>query len=136
MIHSNDTTRNSGTDNRPQHQAAETIGSPLQMIHHLLRGRYLWAFLLCLLLGGALGYGGFKLAKVTYNSRGEVRIQAVLPSVTTNGGDDKSILSFFDSYVQAQSQLMASERVRDLAMQDPDWDSLRRGNRHEPNGSK
>ena len=134
MIHSNEPSMRNSGPNDPranERHGGETLASPVQLIHHLLRGRYLWAFLLCSILGGALGYGGYKMAKVTYRSRGEIRIIPVLPSVSPGAVDDKNILSYFESFVQAQAQLLQSERVRDEAMQDLEWDSLRRGNSDE-----
>src|SRR4051812_4263554 len=53
----------------------------LQRVHRLLRGRYLWAISLGVILGVAGGLAGFRGGSQTYRSSGIIQIVPVVPQV-------------------------------------------------------
>src|SRR5665213_1791440 len=91
-----------------------------------MRGRYKWAISLFILFAIGGGYGGFKLGRRVYASVGMVRVMAVVPKVLYTV-DDKGTIPMFDSFVESQAALLRSQRVMDLAMQDPAWQALGKG---------
>lgn len=97
---------------------AEQGGGDLQKMHRLLRGRYAWAIVLALLLGGAGGYAGMKLGRRTYQSVGLVNIVPV--HVIT-----QSDSQFNEQFVDAQAAMMRSQHVMDLALDDHLWQNAR-----------
>src|SRR4051812_37918408 len=64
-------------DDQPRDGAAADAENPLLRIHALMRGRYLAALALALLLGAGLATGGFFLGRRVYVSSGAVRVSPV-----------------------------------------------------------
>lgn len=110
----------------PQSTAAAPAPNPVLVIHSLLRGRYHWAILLGLVLGGIGVVLGYKLPPIKYRSSGLIR---VLPNkekiLYTN--EENSLMPMFDAFVESQVSLINSPRVLDYAMQNPEWQALGRG---------
>jgi hypothetical protein len=102
------------------------LDNPLKRVHLLLRGRYRWAVLLMLVGGTAGAFGGFNLGERNYLSRGQVRVIPVVPKVLY-GDEEKGVLPMFDAFVEAQKAIIQGDRVRDLAMENPEWVQLQRG---------
>jgi len=103
----------------PESSDAEPAGGDLQKMHRLLRGRYIWALLLALLLGGVGAYVGMKLGRRTYQSVGLVNI---VPVHVITQADNQ----FNEQFVDAQMAKMRSQQVMDLAMDDRRWQELGR----------
>jgi succinoglycan biosynthesis transport protein ExoP len=99
---------------------------PLRMAHQLLRGRYIWAVLLGICGAGLGAWGGYRAAGVTFRSRAAIRVLPTVPRVKVVD-EEKGFLPMFEAYVQAQANLVVSERVRNAAMSDPAWVAVGRG---------
>jgi succinoglycan biosynthesis transport protein ExoP len=89
--------------------------NPLLMVHRLLRGRYLAAFVLALVFALPFAYVGFKLREPKYRSTGLVRIAPMLPKLVYDTEDNR-LLPHFESYVQAQVMILSSRRVLNRAV--------------------
>ncbi len=98
----------------------------LKQVHALLRGRYWLAITLAALgaVGGALI--GHNLKDLEYESTGLIRVEPYLPRILYED-DQNGIMPMYDAFVATQVELIKSQRVVDLAMQDPDWAALGRG---------
>src|SRR5438445_7695972 len=93
-------------------------GQLLLWMHLMLRGRYPLLIILSLILGGAMGYGGFRLGYKTFRSTS--LIQIVTPLKLTKGSEDDNAADA-DGFVSTQAALLKSQRVIDLAMANADW---------------
>jgi Mrp family chromosome partitioning ATPase/uncharacterized protein involved in exopolysaccharide biosynthesis len=100
--------------------------NPLQMIHQLLRGRYILAIVLAIGLGGGLAYLGWTIPKPIYKSTGMIRIKPFTTRILYSN-ERNEMMPMFDSFVDSQVLLMRSQRVTDLAMQSDEWRALKRG---------
>jgi len=96
--------------------------NPLLVLHRLLRHRYPYAIIFAIMGAVGCGLAGYYLVKPTYRSVGMVRYKPVLPRILYES-EESSVMPMFDSYVESQAQLMGSQRVLDLAMQDEVWKS-------------
>lgn len=99
-------------------------GQLLLWLHMMLRGRYVWLVILGLVLGGALGYGGFRLGYKTYRSTG--LIQIVRPLKVTLGHSDEESAADLEGFASTQAQLLKSSPVIGAALMDSDWVALKR----------
>lgn len=100
--------------------------NPLQQVHALLRGRY-WIASLLAVMGLAIGSViGYRIPKPLYESAGLLRIKPVLPVLYQNQ-QNNGVMPMFEAYVDSQVALIKSQRITDLAMQDPAWAALHRG---------
>jgi succinoglycan biosynthesis transport protein ExoP len=97
----------------PAETAAEAE-NPLLRIHALMRGRYLAAALLAIVLGAGLGTGGFLLGRKLYVSTGGIRVSPVREVVDKTGAS--SAFPNYESFLDTQMALLQSEAVRDIAM--------------------
>jgi Mrp family chromosome partitioning ATPase/uncharacterized protein involved in exopolysaccharide biosynthesis len=97
----------------------------MEIIHALMRGRYRWAILLAILLAAPAGWGGYKLGKPIYQSDVPIRIELTERRVLYTD-EEKAALPQYESFMDTQMALIKSQRVIDLAMQDPGWTQLRR----------
>lgn len=98
------------------------IGETLMRLHVRMRGRYLLTLILAVLLAVGLGYAGYMQGGRTYRSIGQIRIVPTLPRVMY-ATEDKGVMPMFDSFVQTQVSLIRTQRVIDLALEDPSWPS-------------
>jgi Mrp family chromosome partitioning ATPase len=97
-------------------------GQLLLWLHMMLRGRYVWLVILGLLLGGAMGYGGFRLGYKTYRSTG--LIQIVKPLKVTQGVEDETAADL-EGFASTQAGLLKSSPVIAMALQDSAWTALK-----------
>ena len=102
---------------------AKAPPNPLLMLHRLLKGRYPYAIALALIGGIAGGATGYNLVKPIYQSTGLIRYKPSLPRILYDS-EKSSVMPMFDAFVESQSQLIRSQRVLDMAMQDDSWKSL------------
>ena len=106
----------------PQQKAV----NPLMMILGLLRGRIWLAVILVIVgavVGGPLGYIAVKPA---YKSLGVIEVRSSLPRIMFETEQNEPI-SNFGPFLLTQIELLRSNRVIGLAMQDPEWRALGRG---------
>ncbi len=97
--------------------------NPLLLIHKLLRGRYVLAALLAIVLGPLGGAAGYWAVNLEYTSNSIIRIAPQLPKILTDT-DQTSMLPMFDSYLQTQVSLLSSPRVIEMAMQSDLWQEM------------
>lgn len=95
--------------------------NPLLLVHKLLRGRYVLAILLAVVLGPLGAAAGYFLVKLEYTSNAIIRIAPVLPKILFDN-DQNAMLPMFDSYLQTQVSLLRSPRVVKMAMQSNLWE--------------
>ncbi|HTW95070.1 MAG TPA: hypothetical protein VMD30_09770, partial [Tepidisphaeraceae bacterium] len=107
-------------------ESAPPEGSELKKLHQLMRGRYLLASVLATLLATIGIFAGFKCGMLYYQSVCELRVLSQVPKVLYSVEDNASI-DEIDPFVNAQMATLQSQRVLDLAMSDPQWQSLGRG---------
>lgn len=106
-----------------QQGLAQQVGgapvNPLLLAHRALRGRYVVAVILALIVGAAGSVGGWMATKPKYESQGWIRAfprqQRILYETQEN-----QALHMFDAYVRAQAELARSRRVVDLALNQPE----------------
>ena len=101
--------------------APEPGKNPLLKVHQILRGRYHWAIILGLLLGGVGGFLGYTIPKPDWTSRGSISIQPAVPGLLYSNTINNQPLPMFDAYVDKQTQLITSQRVIMHAMELPGW---------------
>ena len=98
-----------------------------QRIHLLLRGRYKWAVALGI-VGAACGAAlGFRMGSKLFMSSGQIHVVPVLPTIL-KGLEENGMMPMFDQFVDTQAQLIHSQRVMDMAMENEGWQAMRRGN--------
>src|SRR6266498_2500286 len=95
----------------------------LLWLHLMLRGRYPLLIILSLVLGGALGYGGYRLGYKTFRSTS--LIQIVTPLKLTKGSEDENATDT-EGFVSTQAALLKSQRVIEWAMGNAEWQALQR----------
>ncbi|MEX0653264.1 MAG: hypothetical protein WD151_03980 [Phycisphaeraceae bacterium] len=91
----------------------------------LLRGRLHWAVLLALLLGAGGAVGGYLFIEPVYRSSGLVRISPDVRGVLPDS-DVTEPIRHYDSYIDAQVDLMRSRQVIERALQQEAWQRLGR----------
>lgn len=92
-------------------------GGELQKLHRLMRGRYVWAIVLGVVLGAAGAYVGYRLGWRTYRSVGQLQIRPL-----ADGSNAREL----DSFLDLQVSMIRGERVLNDAIQDPRWDEVGR----------
>ena len=97
----------------------------MEIVHALMRGRYRWAILLATVLAVPAAWAGYKLGKPIYQSDVPIRIELTERRVLYTD-EEKAALPQYESFMSTQMALIKSQRVIDLAMQDPGWTQLRR----------
>src|ERR1700728_31881 len=100
----------------------------LRMLGRTLRGRYWLTFALSLLIGGIGAGVGWFWAGPLYHSEGMVRIASALPAVL-EPTDQNQPIPMFESFMQAQQELLTSRSLLEAALRDPMWDAKGIGNR-------
>jgi len=108
---------NAGVD-----QQATAASNPFLSLHRLLQGKYPYAIVLAIVGGVACGLAGYILPEPIYRSTGMIRYKPVLPRLLYKS-EDSTVMPMFDAYMASQAQLLKSQRVMDLAMQDEAWRS-------------
>jgi len=92
--------------------------NPLLLVHRLLRGRYLWAAGLGVLLAVPLAYFGYRSRTPMFTSQGVVAIAPTQRQILFQTEVSEAI-PFFDQYVERQASLLNSQRVFNVALEDP-----------------
>lgn len=93
-----------------------------KIIHHELRGRYVFVIVLGVIFGAAAAVASLRLTHSVYRSEGLVRIAYSLPEVVQETDQNRPLL-MFDTFMQSQKLLMTSRRLIDMAVTDPVWKS-------------
>jgi polysaccharide biosynthesis transport protein len=101
--------------------------NPFSIVNSVLRGRYLMTAVLAVVAMGIGGPIGYHLPKLSYESTGILCIQPKLPRILYENEQNGGAMPMFDEYVESQVSLIESQRVIDLAMQNPAWSALHRG---------
>jgi Mrp family chromosome partitioning ATPase/uncharacterized protein involved in exopolysaccharide biosynthesis len=95
---------------------------PLHKMHRLLRGRYKLAVTLSLAMAAALAAAGYFVPKPQFRSDGLIEIKPNIPSLK----DTTIVMPLYTQYIASQVNYIQGQRVIDLAMESPEWDSYRR----------
>jgi Mrp family chromosome partitioning ATPase len=91
-----------------------------RQVHRALRGRYRFTFIIASLIA-VIGFSiGWEWTGLQYRSEGMVRIASVLPPVL-KATDQNQAIPMFDSFIQAQQELVTSRTVLEAAAKDPSW---------------
>ena len=102
---------------------------PLQKLHSLMRGRYVWIVLVSTVCASVGGWAGYSSWKPTYQSTGLVRIIPTLPAVIFD--IETQSIPMYDGYIKSQMGLITSPRVINLALKTKEWRALERENTME-----
>lgn len=94
--------------------------NPLLVMHRLMMGRYIITAILGLIIGGTGAYLARKFVRDKYASVGTLSVQPTLPHVLYEN-ELNGELPMYRAYVDMQTSLISSEKVLDLAAQDPKW---------------
>ncbi len=114
------------TDAELESVSAAPSGDWTRQIHRALRGRYRITFVVTLLLS-VVGFSlGWEWSGLLYRSEGMIRIASALPPVLKQT-DQNQPIPMFDSFIQAQQELMTSRAVLEAATLDPLWSAKRLG---------
>ena len=98
----------------------------LRRFHNMMRGRYLWAIVAAILLGGLSAAGGYFSQEPIYRSTGVIRIEPNMPKLIYTI-EDNSMLPMFEAFVGSQVVFIQSQRVVLSALENDSWRSLGRG---------
>ena len=109
----------------PRPSPAHPNDRRMEIVHALMRGRYRWAILLAILLAVPAAWLGYKLGKPIYQSDVPIRVELTERRVLY-ADEEKAALPRDESFVTTQMALIKSQRVIDLAMQDPGWTQIRK----------
>jgi succinoglycan biosynthesis transport protein ExoP len=112
----------------PDQESDEESGSrsggfDLAVIHRMLRGRYIWAIVLGILLGGAGVTAGLLLGFRTYQSTG---LFSVVPVTYMYDTPEKRITSYVE-FVKALAAKYVTQPIIDDAMDNPIWQQVKGG---------
>jgi polysaccharide biosynthesis transport protein len=107
--------------------------NPLLLVHRHLRGRYLLAGALGLVLGCPLAFVGYNALPPTYTSTGVINVAPTRPYILYENEFTQGMSSSgFESFVQSQSVTLQSQRILANAVQneklrEAGWDPLPQG---------
>lgn len=99
---------------------------PYQLLRRALRGWYMPAVGLGLLLGALGALAGWNLGRAEYRSEGLVRLAYEVPAVMQER-EYRTPVEIFQAFLQSQQALLSSRRLVDLALQEPAWQATGRG---------
>lgn len=94
-------------------EPAEPAPNPIKIVHRALRGRYLLAIGLGVLLAAPLAFVGYRLMPPLYQSQAMLQIRSRIETSIYPMGDE--IMPAFDSYKQTQATFLRSRRTLDMA---------------------
>ena len=93
--------------------------NPLMLVHRALRGRYIWAGLLGVVLAVPMGIIGYIAIPPEYTSRAVLEAKMSLPKVMYEMDLNESMPAF-EAFVSQQASELWSERVLSSAIDDPE----------------
>src|SRR5439155_7130306 len=93
---------------------------PFKKLHRLLRGRYVWALLLCPVFAGVGFALGWKSQVPLYVSNGLIEVKPILPGTGVMG----TAMPYFDKFLKTQSMTILSSRVINAALASKEWTSV------------
>ncbi len=94
--------------------------SALMIIHHNLRGKYIFTAVLALVIGISGGVLGYMSRQPQYESVGQIRIRPSLDRVLFQ--TEQSIATqMFASFVSSQAEMIRQGRVIDIALDSEEW---------------
>src|SRR5207244_458586 len=91
-----------------------------------LRGRWWLAILLAMIGGGVGAYFGYRYKPMTFRSEGLIQIAYSRPKVLHDSDQGQS-LQMFESHLGAQTQVITSRNVVEMALKTPIWSKTGRG---------
>ena len=94
-------------------------------VHRLLRGRYHWALLLGLVLGGGGGYFGYKAKQPMWSSTGMIHIRPYIAPLL-RPSEETGAMNAYQSFRETQVSFLRQQRVIENALQSPEWRALNR----------
>jgi Mrp family chromosome partitioning ATPase/uncharacterized protein involved in exopolysaccharide biosynthesis len=98
----------------------EDEGRLLRVIHASLRGRYLLAIALGIVIAAGAGSVGWFTTTPIYQATGYIRVKAYTPKILTNN-EMSGEMPRYDNYLKAQANTIRSRRVVDDALQSEQW---------------
>jgi succinoglycan biosynthesis transport protein ExoP len=98
----------------------------VQLVHRVLRGRYLLAITLGGIGAVAGAAAGWYSQKPEYICQGQIRIQSTLPKILYDS-EQTAMLPYFAGFVNTQASLLQGTRVITQAMMSDAWRALGRG---------
>jgi capsular exopolysaccharide synthesis family protein len=98
-----------------------------EQVHRLLRGRYLVAIPLALILGAAGAVAGWMHRKPVYFSTGMIRIEPTVSSITGEYMAETRELPMYRDFLQLQAMRLRQALTIAEAQEDPEWQALGRG---------
>jgi len=104
----------------PDPSDPDSAPGPLLRIHELLRGRYVWAFALAVMLGALGTFAGYRVTTPKYRSTGLLRVRPVLPRVIF-ATEQNTVMPAYELFVNEQVALMTTPRVLDRVFDTPQW---------------
>ncbi|MFG0259658.1 MAG: polysaccharide biosynthesis tyrosine autokinase [Phycisphaerales bacterium JB041] len=118
-------------DLEPEYDGGGQPANPLLLIHNCLRGRYVLAALLGLVLAFPLAWVGYNAIPPKYTSTGVINIQPTRPIVLYENEFTEG-MSGFASFVNSQATVLRSQRVLSAAIENErlknsGWAPLPRG---------
>lgn len=120
--------RNPGSDNdlsRSDGPSAPEAGNPLRLALLALRGRWIWAVSLAILLGGPAGVAGWRAGSPKYLGHAELHIDANTEDYGLLAGENRPAENY-DSFADMQVEFLRSPRVVDKALDSDEWRALGR----------
>ncbi len=100
-------------------------GSLFATIHRLLRGRYVWAWLLGIAGAAGGGYLGWTSQQALYRAEGLILIAPTLTSPQDPAGTN--VMPMFSAFVAVQAERLQSPEITDAAMHHGFWRETKEG---------
>ncbi|MCC6660588.1 MAG: AAA family ATPase [Phycisphaerales bacterium] len=104
--------------------AEPTQANVVQVLHRLLRGRYMLVLVAGAIGAAAGGAAGWYSQKPKFVCQGQVRVQSDLPTIMAP--NYQNTLSNYSAYVATQASMVQNPRVINLAMASDAWRALGR----------
>lgn len=105
--------------NQAQH-LDDDDGKMLRIIHAALRGRYLIAGIVGIVIAAGAGSAAWFNTKPIFQATGYVRVKAYTPKILIDN-EKSGEMPRYDNYLMAQANTMRSRRVVDEAMKSERW---------------
>src|SRR6267142_1362994 len=103
----------------------EQVDSVFARVHHLLRGRYVWAITLGSILAAIGGFAGYKSTQPLWTCSGTIQIKMGRDVVLSNAPENQNT-QLPEVMKETQIALMRSQRIIGSAMTKTEWTDLHR----------